>query len=77
MQLNIDEYFIGYHDRVLDKIMEIPAQNWIKETTHEAFIPESRIWYFKKRLAGGKEEIMWDRKSKVDKICGSGVGAGV
>lgn len=68
---DIDEYYIGYKDRFTTEMKEIPAREWVKETTHEAFVPESRIWYFKRRH--GRVDIMWDREEKIDRISGSGV----
>ena len=61
--------------------MEVAAGSWKRDTTHEEFIPEGRIWYFKRRIVGGgkgkgdgvEEVIMWDRKGKVDRVFGSGV----
>lgn len=56
--------------------MEMPARNWVKETTDEEFVPEGRIWYFKRKGDEEEGEIMWDREKKIDRICGSGVSGG-
>ncbi len=56
-------------------IKEVPAQNWISESTDEEWIPQHRIKYFKKIGEGGIEETVWDRESRVDKIFGTEAGA--
>lgn len=75
-KFNIDEYYIGYKDRFVEELMEMPARNWVKETTDEEFVPEGRIWYFKRKGDEEEGEIMWDREKKIDRICGSGVSGG-
>ncbi|KAG0646774.1 Leukocyte receptor cluster member 9 [Hyphodiscus hymeniophilus] len=65
---NIDDCIVGYKDRHLNKTQEKPAVDWILETTHEEFIPQHRIEYFRK---GG--EIIWHRQAKIDKVFNSGV----
>ncbi|RDL40734.1 uncharacterized protein BP5553_00713 [Venustampulla echinocandica] len=76
---NIDEWAIGYIDRVRDMILEKPASDWDRETTAEEFIPEHRIEYFKRYSPGGegevgeeRGEIMWSKKQKLDEIFRSG-----
>lgn len=64
---SIDEFVVGYKDRHSSRLMEKPAVQWAKDTTDEEFIPEHRIEYFK-RYSGGKEEVLWDKTSRLDRI---------
>jgi uncharacterized protein (UPF0248 family) len=67
--LNIDEFKVGYEDRHNVKIMEKPAADWQMDISHEEFIPQHRIVYFKRYPASnGSSEILWDKASKMDKI---------
>ena len=68
---NLDECVVGYRDRHVDRAQEKPVGNWVSESTHEEFIPQHRIEYFKQR---GK--IIWDRAGKIDKVFNSGLSAG-
>jgi uncharacterized protein (UPF0248 family) len=65
---DIDEFVVGYKDRHSSCLMEKPVAQWAKDTTDEEFIPEHRIEYFKRYDAGGKEEVLWDKSSRLDKI---------
>ncbi|EHK99129.1 hypothetical protein M7I_4961 [Glarea lozoyensis 74030] len=40
---NLDEFVIGYLDRVKDRVLEKAAAEWERESTAEEFIPEHRI----------------------------------
>lgn len=62
--LDIDNFVVGYIDRHTAKIQEKAAASWQRDTTHEEFIPEHRIQYFKK----ARGEIVWDRRSRLDKV---------
>lgn len=69
-QYDLDEFVIGYMDRIKDKILEKPAADWDRETTAEEFIPEHRIEYFKRYDVNAEErgEILWQKSTKVDRI---------
>ncbi|KAG4432590.1 hypothetical protein IFR05_011915 [Cadophora sp. M221] len=70
---DIDDFKIGYEDRVEGRIKEKPAANWQLDTQHDDFIPEHRIEYFKKcPQNGGSPEIMWDKEKRIDKFFNSG-----
>jgi uncharacterized protein (UPF0248 family) len=67
--LNIDEFKVGYEDRHSVKIMEKAAADWQMDITHEEFIPQHRIVYFKRYPTGnGLPEMLWEKTSKMDKI---------
>lgn len=70
---NLDptEYIVGYEDRFVGA-KETSLERWKTEQTDEEFIPQHRILYFKRRDG----EVVWERKTRVDKIFGSGVGDG-
>ena len=53
-------------------IKEMPARNWIAETTEEEWIPQHRIKYFNRVDENGDTEVVWDREKRIDKIFGSG-----
>jgi uncharacterized protein (UPF0248 family) len=75
---NLDpgEYIIGYEDRFLGA-RETSLEKWKTEQTDEEFIPQHRILYFKKRGGDdGKGEVVWERATRIDKVFGSGAGAG-
>jgi uncharacterized protein (UPF0248 family) len=55
----------------LEEVQEKPAADWVGDTTHEEFIPQHRILYIKQR-----DDIIWDRVSKVDRVFGSEAGLG-
>ncbi|PTB80822.1 hypothetical protein M440DRAFT_1389022 [Trichoderma longibrachiatum ATCC 18648] len=62
------DYVIGYEDRFLGA-QEKALDSWRTEQTDEEFIPQHRILYFKRKSDG---VIVWDRRSRVDTIFGSG-----
>lgn len=68
---NIDsgDYVVGYDDRFMG-CLEAPLDNWKTEQTHEEFIPQHRILYFKRKSDG---VVVWDRESKKDLLFGNGV----
>lgn len=74
---NLDpgEYIVGYEDRFLGA-REMALGKWKTEQTDLEFIPQHRILYFKKKGDGSEGEVIWERASRIDKIFGSGVGAG-
>jgi uncharacterized protein (UPF0248 family) len=77
---NLDpaDYIIGYEDRFLGA-KETSLEKWKTEQTDEEFIPQHRILYFRRRFndeGDGNGELVWERATRIDKIFGSGVGAG-
>jgi len=68
----IDQCVIGYKDRHTSEIKEKPASYWVKETTHQDFIPEHRIEYFKMEYKDGKKELLWDKSLRLDNVFHSG-----
>lgn len=75
---NLDpaEYVIGYEDRFLGP-RETGLEKWKTEQTDDEFIPQHRILYFKKKgVESGEDEVVWERATRIDKIFGSGAGAG-
>jgi uncharacterized protein (UPF0248 family) len=74
--LDPSDYIIGYEDRFLGA-RETNLEKWKTEQTDEEFIPQHRILYFKKKGEDSeKGEVVWERATRVDKVFGSGVGAG-
>jgi uncharacterized protein (UPF0248 family) len=74
--LDPNEYSIGYEDRFLGP-RETSLEKWKTEQTDEEFIPQHRILYFKKKGGDdGKGEVVWERATRIDKVFGSGAGAG-
>ncbi|OTA93706.1 hypothetical protein M434DRAFT_21305 [Hypoxylon sp. CO27-5] len=67
--LDSSDYIVGYEDR-FSGVMERSVDSWKSETTHEEFIPEHRIVYFKRKSDG---VIVWDKEERRDEIFGSGV----
>lgn len=77
---NLDpaDYIIGYEDRFLGA-KEIGLEKWKTEQTDEEFIPQHRILYFRTKLnesGDGKGDVVWERATRLDRIFGSGAGAG-
>lgn len=77
---NLDptDYIIGYEDRFLGA-KETSLEKWKTEQTDEEFIPQHRILYFRRKFneeGDGKGELVWERATRIDKVFGSGVGAG-
>ncbi|EXJ53661.1 poly(A) polymerase [Cladophialophora psammophila CBS 110553] len=70
--LDMSQYLIGYLERFAG-IKEIPASQWISETTEEEWIPQHRIKYFKRLCQNGDDEIVWHREKRIDKIFSSGL----
>ncbi|ORY09756.1 Poly(A) polymerase type 3 [Clohesyomyces aquaticus] len=70
--LNPSDYIVGYEDRFLGA-KETSLERWKTEQTDDEFIPQHRILYFKKKSDG---VVVWERKTRIDRIFGSGVGAG-
>lgn len=66
--LNIDDWTVGYEDRHSAQPQEKPARDWVSDTTHEEFIPEHRIIYFKILTLNGGEIRMWDKAPKIDRL---------
>ncbi|KAF9766501.1 hypothetical protein IL306_001125, partial [Fusarium sp. DS 682] len=63
------DYIIGYEDRFLGA-RERAVEQWKTEQTDEEFIPQHRILYFKRRE---DNVIVWERRTRIDEIFGSGV----
>ena len=68
-QYSADEYIIGYEDRFLG-VREIPLTSWKRELEDEEFIPFHRVVYFREQ--GDEGKVVWDRRSKLDLVFGSG-----
>ncbi|OJK04564.1 hypothetical protein ASPACDRAFT_38121 [Aspergillus aculeatus ATCC 16872] len=63
-----DDFVIVYEDRFEGRL-EASFSTWKRETTHEEFIPQHRILHIKRR---SDEEIVWDRRRRIDKVFCSG-----
>lgn len=70
--LDPSDFIVGYEDRFLGA-KETSLERWKTEQTDDEFIPQHRILYFKRR---GDGELVWERRTRIDKVFGSGVGAG-
>ncbi|KAK1254469.1 hypothetical protein MKX08_008464 [Trichoderma sp. CBMAI-0020] len=68
VSMDSSDYLVGYEDRFLGA-QEKALDSWKAEQTDEEFIPQHRILYFKRKSDG---VIVWDRRSRVDTIFGSG-----
>ena len=64
-----DEYLVGYEDR-FKGVKEMPLTSWKRELSDEEFIPFHRVVYFREKGVEGK--IVWDRRTRIDLIFGSG-----
>jgi uncharacterized protein (UPF0248 family) len=67
--MDSSDFIVGYEDRFAgaqEKILD----KWKSDLTHEEFIPQHRILYFKRRSDGIK---VWERSTRTDNIFGSGV----
>ncbi|KAL5121087.1 hypothetical protein ACEQ8H_000938 [Pleosporales sp. CAS-2024a] len=74
--LDPSEYIVGYEDRFLGA-RETGLEKWKTEQTDREFIPQHRILYFKKKGGeSGSGEVLWERATRIDKVFGSGAGAG-
>lgn len=67
--MDSSDYIIGYEDRFMGA-RERALDQWKSELTHDEFIPQHRILYFKRRSDGSK---VWERSTRIDEIFGSGV----
>ncbi|RAK78455.1 DUF504 domain-containing protein [Aspergillus fijiensis CBS 313.89] len=63
-----DDFVIVYEDRFEGRL-EASFNTWKRETTHDEFIPQHRILHIKRR---SDEEIVWDRRRRIDKVFCSG-----
>jgi uncharacterized protein (UPF0248 family) len=70
MNVHLGEYVIGYLER-FDGMLEMPVADWVRESTHEEFIPQHRIRYIIRRRQGD-DELVWGRDERIDRIWGSG-----
>lgn len=70
--LDSGDYIVGYEDRFVGA-MERSLEAWKLEQTHEEFIPQHRILYFKRKSDG---VIVWERRTRTDLLFGSGPSQG-
>ncbi|XXG94294.1 hypothetical protein Hte_000548 [Hypoxylon texense] len=70
--IDSSDYIVGYEDR-FSGVKERAVNSWKSETTHEEFIPEHRIVYFKRKSDGA---VVWDKETRRDTMFGSGLGSG-
>lgn len=63
-----NDFVVGFEDRFLGA-MERGLDAWKTEQTHEEFIPQHRILYFK-RISNGV--VIWERRTRTDLVFGSG-----
>ncbi|KAL1868966.1 hypothetical protein VTK73DRAFT_3427 [Phialemonium thermophilum] len=68
-ELDSADYVIGYEDRFLGA-QEKALDAWKSDQTHEEFIPQHRILYFKRRHDGF---VVWERRTRKDELFRSGV----
>ncbi|KAI0176109.1 hypothetical protein GGR52DRAFT_539583 [Hypoxylon sp. FL1284] len=68
--IDSSDYIVGYEDRFAG-VVERALNSWRSETTHDEFIPEHRIVYFKRRSDGA---VVWDKEARRDEMFGSGLG---
>jgi hypothetical protein len=64
----IDEWIVGYEDRHMLAIQEKPVREWRLDSSHESWIPEHRIEYFKHVSEDGQEAVKWEKASKLDLV---------
>ncbi|KAF9869229.1 endonuclease/Exonuclease/phosphatase [Colletotrichum karsti] len=57
-----NDFVVGYEDRFLGP-QEKALTEWKSEQTHEEFIPQHRILWFKRR---SDELVVWDRSKRID-----------
>lgn len=62
-----NDFVVGYEDRFLGA-MERGLDDWKSEQTHEEFIPQHRILYFKRNIDG---VLVWERRTRTDLVFGS------
>ncbi|EEY18213.1 DUF455 domain-containing protein [Verticillium alfalfae VaMs.102] len=61
--MSSDDFAIGYTDRHLAEPQEKAVGAWKLEQTHEEFIPQHRILYFRRKSDG---MLVWERSSRTD-----------
>ena len=66
---SVEDYLVGYEDR-FKGVKEMVLASWKRECTDEEFIPFHRVVYFREKGVDGK--IIWDRRTRIDLIFGSG-----
>ncbi|KPM35573.1 hypothetical protein AK830_g10994 [Neonectria ditissima] len=69
--LDSSDYLVGYEDRFTGA-QEKAVELWKSEQTDEEFIPQHRILYFKRK---SDRAVVWERRSRIDDIFGSGIKA--
>lgn len=62
------DFIVGYEDRFVGA-MEKGVDEWKPELTHEEFIPQHRILYFKRKSDG---MVVWERRTRTDLVFESG-----
>lgn len=62
-----NDFVVGYEDRFLGA-MERRLDDWKSEQTHEEFIPQHRILYFKRNSDG---VVVWERRTRTDLVFGT------
>jgi uncharacterized protein (UPF0248 family) len=67
--LDSADFLVGYEDRFLGP-RERALDSWKSEQSDLEFIPQHRVLYFKRKSDG---EIVWERKTRIDRLFGSGV----
>lgn len=67
--MDSSDFVVGYDDRFAGA-QEKALDKWKSDFTHEEFIPQHRILYFKRRSDGVK---VWERSTRTDSIFGSGI----
>lgn len=67
--MDSSNYVVGYEDRFTGA-QEKAVEQWKSEQTDEEFIPQHRILYFKRKSDGA---VVWERRSRIDDIFGSGI----
>lgn len=63
-KFNVDDFNVVYRDRH-GGMLEKPVKDWATDTTAADWIPQDRIWFFK-RLSDGV--MVWDRSNRKDLI---------
>jgi uncharacterized protein (UPF0248 family) len=66
---SVDDFLLGYEDR-FKGVREMPLVSWKRELTDEEYIPFHRVVYFREKGVDGK--VIWDRRTRLDLIFGSG-----
>jgi uncharacterized protein (UPF0248 family) len=69
--IDLHDYIIGYEDRFLGA-KETSLERWKTEQTHEEFVPQHRILYFKRKSDG---VVVWERRTRTDLVFRSGASA--